>query len=120
MQFISDNPGFWFFHCHIEPHQLEGMALVINEAQAEQNPPPDGMRSCGNFSWNIEEFNQKLKFNPDDQCSEEFSKWKIIGIAVGGFVLGVIIVLIIALVVKKIKSERRGYNVIIRASDLSK
>ena len=119
MQFISDNPGFWFLHCHIEPHQLEGMALVINEAQAEQNPPPDGMRSCGNFSWNIDEFNQKLKFNPDAQGSEEFSNWKIIAIAVGGFVLVVIVVVIIAVVVKKIRSKRRGYNVI-RASDLSK
>ena len=31
IDFIADNPGYWFLHCHIEPHQLEGMALVINE-----------------------------------------------------------------------------------------
>ena len=31
IKFISDNPGLWFLHCHIEPHQLEGMAAVISE-----------------------------------------------------------------------------------------
>ncbi len=25
----ADNPGYWFLHCHIEVHQLEGMALII-------------------------------------------------------------------------------------------
>jgi len=33
IRFISDNPGLWFLHCHIEPHQLEGMAAVISELQ---------------------------------------------------------------------------------------
>ena len=31
VRFISDNPGLWFLHCHIEPHQLQGMAAVISE-----------------------------------------------------------------------------------------
>ena len=31
IRFIVDNPGWWFFHCHIEIHQLEGMAAVIKE-----------------------------------------------------------------------------------------
>ena len=31
MRFKVDNPGWWFFHCHIEIHQLEGMAVVIKE-----------------------------------------------------------------------------------------
>ena len=31
IRFISDNPGLWFIHCHIEPHQLQGMAAVISE-----------------------------------------------------------------------------------------
>jgi len=33
IRFIVDNPGWWFFHCHIEVHQLEGMAAVISELQ---------------------------------------------------------------------------------------
>ena len=31
VRFIADNPGLWFLHCHIEPHQLQGMAAVISE-----------------------------------------------------------------------------------------
>ena len=60
IDFIADNPGYWFLHSHI---QLEGMALIINELQAEQNPPPDGLPMCGNFNWTLTEFDQKLKFN---------------------------------------------------------
>ena len=33
IRFVVDNPGWWFFHCHIEIHQLEGMAAVFNELQ---------------------------------------------------------------------------------------
>ena len=91
---ISDNPGFWFLHCHIEPHQLEGMALVINEAQEQQNPPPDGMRTCGNFMWSLDAFNKKLQFNPDEQAPI-LSLEAIIGIAVGGFVILCTLVLLV-------------------------
>jgi len=38
IRFIVDNPGWWFLHCHIEIHQLEGMAAVIKELQR-----PSGM-----------------------------------------------------------------------------
>lgn len=31
IRFVADNPGWWFFHCHIEVHQLEGMAAIIKE-----------------------------------------------------------------------------------------
>ena len=37
IRFAADNPGWWFFHCHIEIHQLEGMAAVINELQSYKN-----------------------------------------------------------------------------------
>ena len=33
IRFVVDNPGWWFFHCHIEVHQLEGMAAVVKELQ---------------------------------------------------------------------------------------
>jgi multicopper oxidase len=29
MQWVADNPGRWFFHCHIEWHMATGMARVI-------------------------------------------------------------------------------------------
>ena len=60
IDFIADNPGHWFLHCHIESHQLEGMALVINEVPSKQNPPPKGFPTCGDFGWSVEEFNQRL------------------------------------------------------------
>ena len=53
INFISDNPGHWFLHCHIEGHLLEGMALIVNEAPEEQPKlkPPPGIEKikCGDF-----------------------------------------------------------------------
>ena len=34
IRFTVDNPGWWFLHCHIEIHQLEGMSAVIKELQS--------------------------------------------------------------------------------------
>ena len=50
INFLSDNPGYWFLHCHIEVHQLEGMALIVNEA-SDRNitiPPTYEPNKCGN------------------------------------------------------------------------
>ena len=53
INFISDNPGHWFLHCHIDGHLLEGMALIVNEAPDEQHKlkPPPGIEKikCGDF-----------------------------------------------------------------------
>ena len=57
--FISNNPGYWFLHCHIEVHQLEGMAVVINEAPGQHNEPPPNMGECGPFTWNVDMFKEK-------------------------------------------------------------
>lgn len=35
MRFKADNPGVWFFHCHIEWHLEQGLALVFIEAPEE-------------------------------------------------------------------------------------
>ena len=56
LKFHSNNPGFWLFHCHVELHQREGMALVIREAVDEINSPPEEMETCGTFLWDIDEF----------------------------------------------------------------
>ena len=60
IDFIANSPGYWFLHCHIESHQLEGMALVINEVESRHNPPPWNLTTCGNFNWTLEKF-EKLK-----------------------------------------------------------
>ena len=56
IQFVTDNPGYWFMHCHIEGHTLVSMAVIINEVLDRQPPPPAGMQKCGNFSWSLEDF----------------------------------------------------------------
>ena len=62
LRFISNNWGFWYMHCHIEPHFLEGMALVVNEGYELQNVPPEDLFAlqCGNFNWTVEDFNSRL------------------------------------------------------------
>ena len=58
INFISDNPGQWFLHCHIEVHQLEGMALIVNEASEEQHKlqPPTEMNKCGDFKLSVQKY----------------------------------------------------------------
>ena len=52
INFKSDNPGHWFLHCHIEVHQLEGMAVIINEALEQQKrlTIPGNLNRCGDFT----------------------------------------------------------------------
>ena len=50
INFLSDNPGEWFLHCHKELHQLEGMAVIVNEALEEQNVLTQVKKlRCGDF-----------------------------------------------------------------------
>ena len=59
--FRANNPGYWFLHCHIESHQLEGMGVIIREyAESQHNPPPDGINKVGDFSWTIERYRERL------------------------------------------------------------
>ena len=48
INFISDNPGWWLLHCHVEIHQLQGMTLIVNELP-EKLIPFKGMPTCGDF-----------------------------------------------------------------------
>ena len=53
--FQADNPGYWFMHCHMEVHQLEGMAVIIQEySDNQQWPPPFGINNIGDFLWQDE------------------------------------------------------------------
>lgn len=45
----ADNPGMWFMHCHIELHNLDGMAMVINESYPHIPPPPQGFPVCDSY-----------------------------------------------------------------------
>lgn len=55
--FEANNPGYWFMHCHIESHQLEGMAVIIQEYPSSQQwAPPGDINRVGNFKWNRSEY----------------------------------------------------------------
>ena len=69
--FKSNNPGFWFLHCHIEIHQLQGMAAIINEAEEYHPQAPSGMDVCGNFFWTIDDFYETINANPQGKEEEE-------------------------------------------------
>ncbi|OWF42004.1 Laccase-4 [Mizuhopecten yessoensis] len=47
----SDNPGLWFLHCHIELHNLDGMAMAVNESLEHVPPPPEGFAECRDFRY---------------------------------------------------------------------
>ena len=65
LNFISNNPGVWFAHCHIEIHQLEGMVIFIDEAIEQQNPPFEELINCQNYIFNSTQFYSKLQFDPN-------------------------------------------------------
>ena len=56
INFISDNPGWWFLHCHIEIHQLEGMAVIVNEISDKHLIKPPEMPKCGDFDISLTKF----------------------------------------------------------------
>lgn len=62
INFKSDNPGHWFLHCHIEVHQLEGMALIVNEAEEQWKKLtlPEGINKCGDFSSSTKQYKELL------------------------------------------------------------
>lgn len=58
MRFKADNPGVWFFHCHIEWHLDQGLAIVLVEAPLEMQADPrqeltdDFKQACNTLGMN--------------------------------------------------------------------
>ncbi|XP_033101900.1 laccase-12-like [Anneissia japonica] len=47
----AENPGYWFFHCHVNYHSEFGMTMVIQVGDDEEIPrPPDNYPTCGSWS----------------------------------------------------------------------
>ena len=65
--FVGDNPGYWFLHCHIEVHQLEGMAVIIQEySETEHNYNlPTDINKPGKFNWTVANF---MQFSSAGEC----------------------------------------------------
>nr|XP_022321018.1 oxidoreductase OpS5-like [Crassostrea virginica] len=48
----ATNPGFWFFHCHIDFHAEIGMGLILQVGEIHQMPkPPHKFPMCGNWKY---------------------------------------------------------------------
>ncbi|XP_013385769.1 L-ascorbate oxidase [Lingula anatina] len=66
VRFRADNPGWWFVHCHIEVHTVEGMAMVLQEGEQSEMPPvPSKIPKCANFEMNDKEFDEALQWKPN-------------------------------------------------------
>lgn len=60
--FRADNPGYWFLHCHIEVHQLEGMGVLIQEYPYRQHTAPlEGINRHGNFLQDLGSYEEQTK-----------------------------------------------------------
>ncbi|KAI0036238.1 Fet3 protein [Vararia minispora EC-137] len=58
LRVVADNPGAWFFHCHIEWHLESGLAVTFTEAplQAQERaqtlaPPSSLQNNCAALGW---------------------------------------------------------------------
>jgi iron transport multicopper oxidase len=51
IRFVTDNPGPWFLHCHIDWHLDLGLAVVFAEDSADvtEQPPDDWRHLCPTF-----------------------------------------------------------------------
>ncbi|DBA96798.1 TPA: hypothetical protein ACH3X3_012965 [Trebouxia sp. C0006] len=46
IRFVADNPGLWFYHCHIIWHQLIGQGLIFAEGLDQIGTPPAELAEC--------------------------------------------------------------------------
>ena len=76
IRFRTLNPGYWFFHCHMESHALEGMAMIINEAPEHHPPLPPEFPECRNFNWDAKVKLSDIFFHtPLPPIRLEFKSW---------------------------------------------
>ena len=47
LRMVANNPGVWYFHCHINSHLIMGMSFAIVVAPDKIEDPSDGIAYCG-------------------------------------------------------------------------
>lgn len=58
--FITDNPGYWFMHCHIDKHLNDGMAIAVGENPTCASTPLDSLfNETSEFCFSVATFLQK-------------------------------------------------------------
>jgi hypothetical protein len=48
IRFKAINPGYWFFHCHMEQHIPLGMQMMFNVLPSKQELAPASIPTTGN------------------------------------------------------------------------
>ena len=98
VRFPRNNWGWWIMHCHIEPHLLGGMAMVVNETSVPGDfPVPNGFPQCGNFAFSPENSTTPQPETVDEQTA--FRTATIVLAVLSGILLVVLIATIVSLVV---------------------
>lgn len=46
LRFVANNPGVWYFHCHIEAHLAMGMGFVVVVSPNEIGETPENVNNC--------------------------------------------------------------------------
>ena len=46
VRFKADNPGLWFFHCHLFSHMRKGQAMIFDITDQGIAPVPPNMPTC--------------------------------------------------------------------------
>ena len=57
---ITNNPGYWFMHCHIDEHLNRGMAIAVGEnPECASTPPAPLFNETEEFCFSVETFAKK-------------------------------------------------------------
>lgn len=99
-----NNPGYWFLHCHAEPHLFKGMATIIQEYSEDQHPkPPYGINKMGHFLGSAEE----LDPSTNTPRNTSIDGWKVGAIVAVVFAaLGLVLGIILSIVVAKLSAMK--------------
>ncbi|KAF2438184.1 multicopper oxidase [Karstenula rhodostoma CBS 690.94] len=76
IRFRADNPGVWFFHCHIDLHLVGGMGATIIEApdvlQRQQRFPVQNLKACNaDYRCSVGTCNCRLEKLSEEESNEQ-------------------------------------------------
>ena len=75
IRFVANNPGVWFFHCHIPAHEMMGMGLHIVTSPDKVEDPPSSVTMCSNQA--LESGVSSRETNSNDASSGEVRSWSL-------------------------------------------
>ncbi|XP_062585307.1 uncharacterized protein LOC134246974 [Saccostrea cucullata] len=103
----ATNPGVWFMHCHIDPHMVSGMALMLNESfEHIDKLLPEGLPTCHGFSGKTPSV-MSLPAQAEAQDTSNQSSNNDVTVIVLGVLVGLLSLALIAACVKLIRNQRQ-------------